>query len=80
MNSYPSVNTVQSFGVHRIKPYGPRREKTCLRGFANNKGADHPVTSKISSFQLISLAEETGLYLAMSEKMKTGYVTPRPIL
>ena len=22
--------------------YGPRREKTCLRGFANNKGADQP--------------------------------------
>ena len=44
-NSYPSVNTVQSFGVHRIEPYGPRGEKTCLRGFANNKGADHPAQS-----------------------------------
>ena len=22
--------------------YGPRREKTCLRGFANNTGADQP--------------------------------------
>ena len=22
--------------------YGPRRKKTCLRGFANNKGADQP--------------------------------------
>ena len=22
--------------------FGPRREKTCLRGFANNKGADQP--------------------------------------
>ena len=31
--------------ANNIKPYGPRREKTCLRGFANNKGADqhaHP--------------------------------------
>ena len=22
--------------------YGPRREKTCLRGVANNKGTDQP--------------------------------------
>ena len=22
--------------------YGPRREKTCLRGFANSTGADQP--------------------------------------
>ena len=25
---------------------GPRREKTCLRGLANNKGADQPVHSR----------------------------------
>ena len=31
---------------------GPRREKTCLRGFANNKGADQPahLRSLISAF------------------------------
>ena len=31
---------------------GPRREKTCLRGFANNKGADQPshTCSLISAF------------------------------
>ena len=31
---------------------GPRREKTCLRGFANNKGADQPAhpRSLISAF------------------------------
>ena len=23
-------------------PYGPQREKTCLQGFANNKGTDQP--------------------------------------
>ena len=23
-------------------PYGPRREKTCLQWFSNNKGADQP--------------------------------------
>ena len=32
--------------------YGPRREKTCFRGFANNKGADQPAHphSLISAF------------------------------
>ena len=32
--------------------YGPRREKTCLRGFANNTGADQPghPASLISAF------------------------------
>ena len=30
-----------------LKPlsYGPRREKTCLPGFANNKDADQPAHS-----------------------------------
>ena len=67
---------------------GPRREKTCLPGFANNKGADQPAhprrlisafvilflestisrhaTSEISIFQLVSVAEETGLNLVFS--------------
>ena len=32
--------------------HGPRREKTCLRGFANNTGADQPAhpRSLISAF------------------------------
>ena len=32
--------------------YGPRREKTCLKGFANNTGADQPAhpRSLISAF------------------------------
>ena len=35
-----------------ITLYGPRREKTCLRGFANNTGTDQPVhpRSLISAF------------------------------
>ena len=34
------------------KMFGPRREKTCLRGCANNKGADQPapLCSLISTF------------------------------
>ena len=36
--------------LHRV--IGPRREKTCLRGFANNKGAGQPAhpRSLISAF------------------------------
>ena len=68
---------------------GPRREKTCLRGFANNTSADqhaHPrilisafvirflesnicelTISEISFHWLVSVAEETGLKLALSD-------------
>ena len=69
--------------------YGPQRKKTCLRGFANNTGADQPAhprslisafvirflernicqlnTGEISTFSLVSVAEETGLKLASSD-------------
>ena len=63
-----------------ICEYGPRREKTCLWQFANNTGADQPAhpsilertvckrpTSKISNFLLVSVAEDNGLKLALSE-------------
>ena len=81
--------------------YGPRREKTCLRGVANNKGPDQPArlrslisafvirllesiisrfaTSKLSSFKVVSVAEETDLNLDVSKTPKTGFVAPRPI-
>ena len=44
---------------------GPRRDKTCLRGFANNKGADQPAhpRSLISAF-VIRLLESTTFNLA----------------
>ena len=35
--------------------------------------------SKISIFKLVSVAEETGLGFALSETLKTGFVTSRPI-
>ena len=37
--------------------YGQRREKTCLRGFANNKGVDQPAhpRSLISAFVICFL-------------------------
>ena len=91
-------------GKHECFPLllvnGPRHEKTCLRGFANNKGADQPAhqrilisafiihllksiisrlaTSEISLFYLVSVAEETGLSLALSEIPKTGFLTLWP--
>ena len=68
---------------------GPRREKTCLRGFTINKGADQPAhprrlisalvirllesitprlaTREISMFQLVTVVEQAGLNLAISE-------------
>ena len=37
---------------HHASLFGPRREKTCLRGFANNTGADQPAHTRslISAF------------------------------
>ena len=47
---------------------GPRREKTCLRGFANNTGADQPAHSRslISAF-VIRFYESTICRLATDE-------------
>ena len=36
-------------------------------------------TGEISIFQLVSVAEETGLNLTLSESPKTGFVATRPI-
>ena len=48
--------------------YGPHREKTCLRRFANNKGADQPAhpRSLISAF-VIHFLESTMSKLATNE-------------
>ena len=48
--------------------YGPRHDKTCLRGFANNKGADQPAHPRrlISAF-VIRLLESIISELATSE-------------
>ena len=49
-------------------PFGPRREKTCLRGFANNTGADQPAhpRSLISAF-VIHVVESIICNLATGE-------------
>ena len=48
--------------------YGPQREKTCLRGFANNTSADQPAhpRSLISAF-VIHVLQSTISKLATSE-------------
>ena len=80
---------------------GPRREKTCLRGCVDNKGAYQPVhppslisvfvmrllesiistlaTSECSAFQIVLVADETGLSLTLSESLKTNFVMLRAI-
>ena len=89
----------QTFAVTDIpdliyKQNGPRREKTCLLGLANNTGADQPghPCSLISAFvirflesiyldlllYLVSVAEQAGLNLTMPETPKTGLLTTRP--
>ena len=85
------------FMILLIRPInGPHREKTCLRGFAINTGADQPAhprslisafvirfldsfickhaTGEISIFYIVSVAEETGLNLALTETLKTGFL------
>ena len=57
-----------SSSIHCCFIIGPRCEKTCLWGFANNKGADQPalLRSLISTF-VIRLLKSTIPRLAMSE-------------
>ena len=49
----------------RLLTFGPRREKTCLRGFANTKGADQPA-HMVSTFVILFL-ESNISRLATSE-------------
>ena len=66
--------------------FGPQREKTCLRRFANNKGADaqsdlafrKSTYLKLLQVKLVPIADETGLSLALSETPKTNFLTSRP--
>ena len=86
--------------ISALKLNGPRREKTCLRKFAINTGADQPAhprslfsafvirllesiicklaTGEIAIFLLVSVAEETGLKLALAETPNTGFLAMSP--
>ena len=61
-------NSVDPDDCFHNRIYGPRHKKTCLQGFANNKGADQPVhpRSLISTF-VIRLLESIISRLPTSE-------------
>ena len=61
------------------KLYGPQREKTFVSCFLESI-ISKLTTNKISVFQQVSLAAETGLSLTLSETLKTGFLAPWPIL
>ena len=62
--------------------FGPRHEKTCLRGFANNKGADQPAHPRrlISAFVIHYLesiiskiaTDEISVFYLVSLAVETG--------
>ena len=55
------------FNLHSQLIIGPRCEKTCLRGFANNKGADqHALPRSLISTFVIRLLKSTIPRLATS--------------
>ena len=56
------------FACTTVPQYGPRREKSCLPGFANNKGPDQPahLRSLISAF-VIRFLKSTICKLATGE-------------
>ena len=68
--------------MHSICLFGPRREKTCLRGFANNKGADQPAHPRrlISAFVIRVIGStisrlatrENSTFLLVSVAEETG--------
>ena len=78
--------------IHKVLIFGPRHEKTCLQGFANNAGAEQPANprSLISTFVIrlrnvpyLTCARSNFNFLAglCSEEigLKTGFLTLRPI-
>ena len=93
----PTINRYLQAEFNRsLLLYGPRPEKTCLRGFADQPA--HPrsmirafvisfwesnifnlATGKFSIFYLVSVAEKTGLKLALTETQKTGFLEMWPI-
>ena len=60
------LEEIAKWALEWLVTCGPRREKTCLRGFANNTVADQPAhpRSLISAF-VIRLLESTMFNLAI---------------
>ena len=68
VSGYDRVSIASFHSAVSPKYFGPRPEKTCVRGCANNKGADQPAhpRSLISAF-VIRLLKSTISRLATSE-------------
>ena len=69
LQPYFHLRSSSTMHITRVSvSFGPRREKTCLRGFANNTGADQPAhpRSLISTF-VIRFLESTIFNLATDE-------------
>ena len=45
-NEYSKGNLFNCLNLLIFLKYGPRHEKNCLSGFANNKGADQPAHAR----------------------------------
>ena len=63
--------------VDHTMPYGPRREITCLRGLRTTR--PRTACRLATCYSIVSVAEGTGLSLALLETLNTGFVASRPI-
>ena len=54
---YSSLFSITTIYIRMMLTFGLRRDKTCLRGFANNIGADQPALPRrlISAFVILLL-------------------------
>ena len=69
-NKCKSNREDQDKTLHRRVVYGPQREKTCLRGFANNTGADQPARPRSLICALLIRFSESIIY-----KIATGEIS-----
>ena len=77
-------SAMSGFLATRTIPYGPRREKTCLRGFVNNTGAVQPAHLRrlISAFVIRFLesiiskhsTREISIFYLVSVAEETGLI------
>ena len=93
--SNPLISSLAFLPLSHNAPYGlngPQGEKTCLRWFTDNKGADQPahqcrlistfvirfLENMIYKLAISNISRKTGLSLALLETLKTGFVVFGP--
>ena len=62
--------TIERSPALSYKTYGPRREKTCLRGVGDNKGADQPAHPRSLISACVARLFESIIY-----KLDTGRIS-----